>query len=402
MVTESIPFVRSVCVGIWVGAGSRHEPEGLGGITHFIEHLLFKGTQRRSARQIALEVESVGGQLNAFTTKENTCFYAKVLDEHLPIAFDVLADMLMEPTFRPEHIEMERGVILEEIAMYEDTPDEQVHDLLLEACWADHPLGRNILGERSTVTSISREDILNYYASVYTPDNVVLAVAGNATHEQVMELVNRYFENWKPAGRRGKPSEPPVTRLERKVKPKQTEQIHICLGAPGFPVEHPESYVLHVISSALGGGASSRLFQEIREERGLAYSIYSYQASFSDAGLFGIYAGVNPKNAACVVDLVRKHLCRIAAEGITPEELWYAKSQAKGSIVLALESTTSRMMRLGRSELALGRVVGIEEVIRRLENVGLDDVQRVAQTLFGSGRLALAAIGPVEESICEG
>ncbi|MGB9866902.1 MAG: M16 family metallopeptidase [Bacillota bacterium] len=344
----------------------------------------------------------MGGQLNAFTTKESTCFYAKVLDEHLPIAFDVLADMLMEPTFKPEHIEMERGVILEEIAMYEDTPDEQVHDLLLEACWADHPLGRSVLGERDTITAIGRNQILDYYSATYAPDNAVLAVAGNTTHEQVIELVHRYFGDWKPTGRRPRTFDPPVTRLERKVKTKQTEQVHICLGAPGFPVEHPESYVLHVISSALGGGASSRLFQEIREEKGLAYSIYSYQASFSDAGLFGVYAGVSPKNAAYVVELVLKHLRTIASDGISWEELRHAKSQAKGSVVLALESTSSRMIRLGRSELALGRVVGIEEVIRRLESVTLEDVRRVAGMLFGNGRLALAAIGPVDGNGGEG
>ncbi|HHV78916.1 MAG TPA: insulinase family protein [Firmicutes bacterium] len=397
VVTETIPYVRSVSIGIWVGAGSRHEPEGLGGITHFIEHLLFKGTKRRNARQIALEVESLGGQLNAFTTKENTCFYAKVLDEHFAIAFDVLCDMLVSPLFMPKHIEMERGVILEEIAMYEDTPDELVHDLFMEACWAGHPLGRNILGEADTVRSIRREDILSYYEKLYTPDNMVIAVAGNVSHEAVMELVARYFSNWCRSTALAGPTFPPTTLVARKIKPKRTEQLHICVGTAGFPLEHPDSYTLHVISSALGGGAGSRLFQDIREERGLAYSVYSYESSYSDGGLFTIYAGVNPKHAEVVIELIRKHLLRVASDGLTPEELWRAKSQAKGGIVLALENTTSRMMRLGRSELSLGRVVGIEEAIRRLEGVSLDDIEELSHRLFSSGKLALAAIGPVDE-----
>lgn len=396
VVTETIPYVRSVSIGIWVGAGSRHEPEKLSGITHFIEHLLFKGTERRSARQIALEVESLGGQLNAFTTKENTCFYAKVLDEHFAVAFDVLCDMIMAPSFKPEHIEMERGVILEEIALYEDTPDELVHDLFVEACWAGHPLGRNIIGEADTIRSITREDILEYYRKAYTPDNMVVAVAGNVAHDTVMELVHKYFSGWRRERACLEPVFPPKTVIARRIKPKRTEQLHICVGTPGFPVEHADSYILHVISSALGGGASSRLFQDIREERGLAYSVYSYQSSYSDGGLFTVYAGVNPKQAETVVDLIRKHLLRVASEGLTPEELWRARSQSKGGIVLALENTTSRMMRLGRSELSLGRIVGIEEAIRRLENVGLEDVNELAHRLFSSGKLALAAIGPVE------
>jgi len=398
VVTESIPHVRSASVGVWVAAGSCWESPGNMGISHFIEHLVFKGTVRRNARQIAREIDGRGGNLNAFTSKEHTCFYAKVLDEHLPIAVDVLADMLQHSLFDPGEITKEKGVVIEEIKMYEDVPDDLVHDLFASALWSGHALGRPIVGTEPVVQGFTREEVLGYLTDHYVPEHVVVAAAGNLRHDQFVESVSGQFGDLFSRPRsivRDWPAAPAETEHSRALlRVKDTEQAHLVVGVKGLHQDHDDIYALHLLNTVLGGSTSSRLFQEIREERGLAYSVYSYQSSFRDAGNFAVYAGVSPSVMEQVLELILKELRHTGQEGITAEELSEAKEQVKGQIMLGLESTSGRMNRLGRGELTLGRVLSPDDIIARIDAVSQDTVHDLAGRLLLSEPLVLSVVGP--------
>lgn len=397
IVTEEIPYIRSVAIGIWVGVGSRDEDEHNNGVSHFIEHLLFKGTKNRTAKQIAEALEAVGGQLNAFTTKEYTCYYARALDEHFDLAVDILSDIFFNSLFDPKVIDTERNVILEEIHMYEDSPDELIHDLFAQVIWQGHPLGRPILGTMATVSSLTHADIINYFQKHYVPEDVVIAVAGRVEHAAVMDKLSPVFGAWERE-RVPKNAEAPVARATTVMSEKKTEQIQICLGTPGVAQTDDRLYILHVLNNVLGGGVSSRLFQEIREERGLAYSVYSYHSAYRDSGLFSIYAGTSPNNMEMVLELIMEEISKIKREGITQAEIERTKNQIKGNLYLGLENVNSRMSRLGKSELCYGRIISPDEVIAKIEKVTADDLINLAREMFNVNKFALATIGPKRET----
>ncbi|MBE3581601.1 MAG: insulinase family protein [Thermoanaerobacteraceae bacterium] len=393
VVTEEMPYVHSVALGIWVGAGSRHETDENHGVSHFLEHLLFKGTHRRNAREIAEALESVGGVLNAFTTKEYTCFYTRVLAEYLDLAIDVLSDMFFNSRFDPEDIAKEKKVILEEIKMYEDSPDEIVHDLFAQTVWPGHPLGRAILGTYSSIQELQREGICGYYREHYQGGRIVLAAAGNFKTRDLEDRLAEAFGR-RPLGEGGVPCRAPEERAAVSVNVKETGQIQICLGVPGLAQDHPDIYVLQALNNILGGGVSSRLFQLVREDRALAYSVYSYHAGYSDSGLFTVYAGTSPEGALEVIRLILEQMALIKQKGVTEAELKRTKDQIRGNLLLGQENVSQCMSRLGRTELCLGRVITVEETIERLSEVTVDDVQRVARQLFSPQRLSLTTLGP--------
>lgn len=398
IITEEIPYVRSVSIGFWVGAGSRHEDPTLGGVSHFIEHMLFKGTERRSAKEIANTIDAIGGQLNAFTGKEYTCFYARVLDEHLPIAVDVLSDMFFHSRFSPEDFIREKQVIEEEIKMYEDSPDELVHDLFAQAIWNDHPLGRAILGTQKTVNYLSRDDVLDFFYRMYTPDNLVIAIAGNVRHQTAVEILRPVFDGW--AGSSGlRNRQTPHVTSRRVVKTKDTEQVHLCIGTKGLEQNDESIFTLHLLNTILGGGVSSRLFQKIREDRGLAYSVYSYQTSYKDAGLFTVYAGMRPANLKEVAGIILEEFFTLAQKPVDPEELFRAKALLKGNLMLSLESTNNRMSRLGKGILLLGKILTPDEILQRISQVTGEDILELAKQIFDPALITMAAIGPVGEEV---
>lgn len=397
IVTEEIPHVRSVTIGFWVRSGSRDEDPSNNGISHLIEHLLFKGTTTRSAREIAEQIDAAGGQLNAFTSKEHTCYYARVLDGHLAMATEILADMLLNSTILEAELEKEKGVILEEIKMYEDSPDELVHDLFAEALLSPHPLGQSVLGKAENIERLDRDTILQYMDRHYTPQNLVVSVAGNVTHEEVVGQIRRHFGSFHRAGYR--PDEvlasPKRTNL---IRPKDTEQIHLCVGGYGVKRHDPDRFALYVLDTALGGGMSSRLFQELREEHGLVYSTYSYHSCFHEAGIFAIYAGTSPKHASTVLDLIRSECTNVGQEGIRGEELRRAKEQIKGNLMLSLESTANRMSRIAKAELFSEDLLSPDDLIERIDAVTHEDTIRIASRIMHNDGLSLTAIGPTPES----
>ena len=398
VVSEAIPYVKSVTLGIWVGTGSRSEEERNHGISHFIEHMVFKGTFNRSAKEIAEAVDEVGGQLNAFTDKEQTCYYIKVLDTHLELALDILSDMLLASKFDEEDINREREVVLEEVHMYEDTPEELVHDLHLSHIWAGHALGRNILGTIPSIEKFDKKLIHEYYKNFYTPDNIVIAAAGNLTHERLEELTQRYFGKM-IGNKQQKQITPPTLIPISTIQTKAIEQVHLCLSTRSVPQSSPDIYIIHILNNILGGGISSRLFQSIREEKGLAYSIYSDQINYSDCGLFTIYAGTRPSNIPQVMELIWQNIGDLKATGITPRELSKTKEQLKGSLLLGLESSSSRMSRIGRMEITLGKHITLEEVVGRIDQVSLEDLRQKTQELFNRETLCFTALGPITEEV---
>ncbi|HLY81629.1 MAG TPA: pitrilysin family protein [Acidimicrobiales bacterium] len=395
VVTEHMPDVRSVAVGFWVGTGSRDESTPEAGASHFLEHLLFKGTADRSARDIAEAVDAVGGDINAFTTKEYTAFYVRLLSESLDLGLDVLSDIMWAPSFRPEEVEAERQVILEEISMRADEPADLVHELFTEALYPGHPLGRDVLGDEGTIAGMARGQIADFHAHHYRPGNIVVAAAGDLDHDKVAAGLERRF-----AGRlggagpqRSGPQQPPQSLA---IAHRPTEQAHIVVGVAALDRDDDDRYALAVLNHVVGGGMSSRLFQEIRETRGLAYSVYSYRASYEGTGAFAIYAGTGPGKAREVIQLMHAELDRVVDAGITDRELTMAKSHLRGSMALSLEDSGARMSRLGRSQLVHGRVQGLDEVDGRLGAVTLADVGRVARSLLG-GRRVLAVVGPFDD-----
>jgi predicted Zn-dependent peptidase len=394
VVVEEIPSVRSVSLGIWVGAGSRDENPENNGVTHFIEHMMFKGTEKLNARQIAELFEGIGGQVNAFTSKEYTCYYAKVLDEHFGLALETLADMVLNSKFAEEELIKERRVVVEEIKMYEDAPDDLVHDMIAEVVFQKHPLGFNILGTEANLNSFQPKDLFAYMEQNYTTDNIVIAIAGNVKREVAVQLASQLFGHLKPTYIK-RQDDKAVFHAGKAIRNKKTEQAHIVLCAPGVAYDDPMIYPVILFNNVLGGSSSSRLFQEIREERGLAYSIYSYHTAYKDIGMFGLYVGTAPERAQHVLDLCEEVLNNIAEKGITEEELNKAKEQVKGSLMLSLESTSSRMSRLGKNEL-LGRHISLDEMVDKIKNVSLDEVKKAAGAIL-CGKYAMAAAGPLDD-----
>lgn len=394
VIIEKIPTVRSVSLGIWVGAGSRHEHDGNNGISHFIEHMLFKGTKARSAKQIAESFDHIGGHVNAFTSKEYTCYYARVLDEHASLAMEILADMFFNSLFDEEEIQKERKVIVEEIKMYDDTPDDLVHDLIAKASFHNNPLGYSILGTEEVLNTFTRDTLIDYMRRRYTPSNIVITAAGNV-NGQLLATINKYFSDFS-----GDETEETsvvcdfasTVRLRRK----ETEQAHLCLAFPGLEIGNKDMYALILTNNILGGSMSSRLFQEVREERGLAYSVFSYHSSFKDNGMFTIYAGSAPEQLEEVYKVITHTLRQLKERGMSEEELKKGKEQLKGGLMLSLESTNSRMSRLGKNELLLGKHLSLDEIIERIDRVTLDDAKNVIYRALNNP-MSIALVSPFEQ-----
>lgn len=397
VLTETMPSVRSATVGIWADVGSAVESRERRGISHLVEHMLFKGTQRRSARQIAETMDAVGGNLNAFTDKETTCYYAKVIDRHVPLALDVLADMFQHSLFDAAELAKEQKVILEEIKMYDDSPDDLIHDVFLQTMWRGSNLGEPTIGFSDTVVRLTPDDLRRHMLSHYSPNCVIVAAAGNVEHERFVELVCEQFTGFEGDCALPQPESPLVTPATH-VRRKESEQAYIVLGTRGVDVRDERRYAASLLDTVLGGGMSSRLFQEIREQRGLVYSVYSFQAAYRAAGLFGVYAGTSPENVQSCIDVIVEQFERARRELISSDELSLAKEHVKGSLTLSLESTSSRMIRLGRNEFALGRNVTPEEIEARIDGVTAEQVRQLAQELFAESNLGLCIIGPVDES----
>ncbi|MDP9297783.1 MAG: insulinase family protein [Actinomycetota bacterium] len=400
VVTERMPGVRSVSVGFWVLAGSRDEAPNISGASHFLEHLLFKGTPSRTALDIAENFDAAGGDVNAFTAKEYTCYYARVLDRDLEMAIDHLADMLQHSLIRTADLDAERQVILEEINMHEDSPEDVVHDLFTETIWPEHPLGRPILGTAATIQAATRRSVNRFYKRHYVPGRVVVAAAGSVDHDRLIAMLRDRMET----GRRLKPGSSsrwsarerqraPVASGRRLVKRRKTEQAHICVGTDGLDRSDPDRFAFMIVNTALGGGMSSRLFQEIRERRGLAYSVYSYHQQFTEAGLFTCYAGTTPSRAEQVIGLLRRELEDVAGGGLREDEFLRAKGHAKGSMVLSLEDPGGRMSRLGKSEIAQGEILSVDQTLRRVDLVSLADARSVAHRVL-SRPMTFTVLGP--------
>jgi predicted Zn-dependent peptidase len=392
LVTESVPGVRSVAVGVWLKRGSRHERSEQAGISHFIEHMVFKGTKTRSAERIAEEMDSIGGHMDAFTAREYASFHLRVLDEHLPLAVDILGDIVMNPLFDPEEMARERKVIFEEISMVEDTPDDLVMELFAEAFWPGHPLGRSILGSRRSLGRLRREDLARFFARVYQPSNILIVAAGHLDHEATSKLVRRHFGGLRARRSPGNGRAPrAVSRVVTRSK-RELEQVHLCLGTAGLAQTHPDRHACYLLNTVLGGSMSSRLFQNIRERRGLVYSISSGVTAYSDSGLFSIYAATSRDSVPEVVRLTLEEVRRLCGEKLSEEELRRAKDHLKGSLILSLEYTGARMSQLAREEIYFGCSFTLDEILSEIEAVTADDVQRVASALF-RGRLAASVLG---------
>ena len=392
VVAERMPEVRSVAVGFWVGTGSRDEDDAVAGASHFLEHLLFKGTDTRSARQIAEAVDEVGGDINAFTTKEYTAFYVRLLSDALETGLDILSDIMWQPAFRPDEVEAERQVILEEILMHADEPADLVHEVLAEALYPGHPLGREVLGEEPTVVALPRDDIEAFHAHHYRPGNVILAAAGDVDPDELAAGIERRFTG-APGG--SSPARVAPQRAPRSVAvvTRETEQAHLVLGVTALDRDDDDRYGLAIVNHVLGGGMSSRLFQEIREERGLAYSVYSYRSSYQGTGSLAVYAGTAPSRAKEVLGLIHAEIDRLLDNGISDRELTMARSHLRGSLALSLEDSGARMSRLGRSRLVHGRVPALDEMDQRLDAVTRADLDRVIHRVLTRPRV-LAAVGP--------
>ena len=393
LVTETMPHVRSVTLGVWLTRGSRHETDERGGIAHFVEHMLFKGTGTRSAEDIAQAIDSIGGQLDAFTAKEYASYYIKVLDEHVPLAVDLLADIVQRPAFVAEEVEREKKVILEEIKMVEDTPDDLVHELFTQHFWEGHPLARPILGSPETVEGLTQKTILDYFGGAYVAPNMIVSAAGNLDHGRLRELIEKAFGGLAPAGEPFHEAAPHVSP-QVVTRTKELEQSHLCLGTHSYAQSHEDRYVSYILNTVLGGSMSSRLFQNIREKRGLAYSVFSGLSAYRDAGNITIYAGCANEAVGEVIDLCVEELKAIKREPVADSELRRAKDHLKGSLMLSLENTASRMSHLARQEIYFDRHFGLDETLAGVEAVTVDDVQRVASDLFSNGSLAATVVGP--------
>jgi predicted Zn-dependent peptidase len=402
VISERLDHVRSAAVGYWIGAGSRDEQPDEAGVTHFIEHLLFKGSERFSALQIAEIFDGLGGELNAATSREHTLVYARVPDHHLATAMDVMGDMVFAPSFG--ELDSEREVVLEEIAMYEDAPQELVHDLIADAVFADHPLGRPVIGTAEVISSIPRDAIARYHDTMYVPGNIVVAAAGNVDHDEVVELVTRALER-RPDRRSVGPNvrpplvqpSPPRLRFQRK----DTEQYHVCLAAPGISRSDRRRFAASLLDAILGGSASSRLFQEIREKRGMAYAVYSFVSQYTDTGQIGIYLGTREDNLGDALAIAAEQIADVAAGNVPEGELERAKENLKGRILLSMESTSTRMNRLGKSLITDSELLSLDRIVAEIDAVEASSVAELAATFLAPERLSAACIGPTEERFVE-
>jgi predicted Zn-dependent peptidase len=394
IVTERIDHIRSAAIGLWVGVGSSHEDAPIRGISHLIEHMLFKGTPTHSARHIAELMDSVGGHLNAFTDKEVTCYHGRVADQHARLCLDLLADMFLHARFDPADLRNEQQVILEEIRMYDDSPDELSQDLFVRSVWAGSPLGEPTIGYAHTVSSINRDLIVSYMRERYTPDRVVIAAAGNVDHDAFVEQTRELLGGMR--GRFGTDPAAPVFRPALVGKHKDSEQVYVLVGAEGTSAADERRFALSVLDAILGGGMASRLFQEIREKRGLVYSVFSSHNPYRSAGIFSISASTSPKNAVEVVGLIRAEIAKLVEHGVSQDEIARAKEHIKGTMLLSLESTSTRMIRLGRTELNLGREVPTSEVTAKIDAVTKEEVEEQARRIFAPERLALTVLGPID------
>jgi predicted Zn-dependent peptidase len=394
VITETMQHVRSVSVGIWVRNGSRREVPSENGMAHFLEHMVFKGTERRSAEDIAREMDSVGGMLDAFTSKEQICFNAKVLDEHLPIAFDVLADLVLRPKLTSDDVKKERQVVLEEIKMDLDNPEYLLHDLFTRGFWPDHSLGRPILGTPETVRKFDGEALRNRFKKWFAPDHIVVTAAGNITHQQVLKLVEKEFGHFKARHTRDEdpvPSTAAPIQLESK---RDLEQVHLCVGVPSLPIAHERRFGVAVLNNLLGGGMSSRLFQNIREKQGLAYAVFSELTPYSDTGMLSVYAGTAKETVGQVLDMTIAEFRAMKESPVTAEELLRAKNHLKGSLMLSLESTSARMSNLARQELYFHRFSSLDEILTSIDAVSTEEVQSLARDFFQAERIATTVLGP--------
>lgn len=396
VISETVPGVRSVSLGLWIKAGSRDETLRQAGLTHFLEHLVFKGTKSRSARDIAEEFDAIGGELNAFSAKEYTCLYARVLDHHLDTAIDVLSDLALNAVFRTDDISAERTVVLEEINMHEDTPGELIHDEFDKQLFSGHSLGRSIIGTEKAISTITRDDIVEYYKKGYAAPNIVVAAAGNVIHNNVVKQIEGVLGSRDGAAARRRVKRPNI-RCSTYVKDRDTQQAHICFGMEGASVNDLDRYILSVLDTVLGGGMSSRLFQNIREKRGLVYSVYSFRGQYAETGSMAVYAGTSPENSVTVARMIAREFDKMAARGITKKELARAREQLKGNLVLGLEDVTTRMSRLGRAVMYGSEILSAEELIERVDAVTVEDTSRVAAGIFCRPRV-LTVIGPVDKN----
>jgi predicted Zn-dependent peptidase len=399
IVFEEIPYVRSVSIGIWTEAGSKNELPECNGISHFIEHMAFKGTGKRSARDIAEEIDNVGGQLNAFTGKECTCYYVRVLNDHMALAFDILSDMLFDSSFTSAEIDKEKNVVIEEINMYQDNPEEVVHDIFASNVFKGHSLGYPVLGSQNTVKGIEREDILRYIKANYRPDNTVIAVAGNVTLHDIERLALEYFSDWGDKDRSIAAAGKPTMSFEHKIKQRDTEQVHFCLGFKGLTQRDKGLYSFLALNNLLGGGMSSRLFQRVREELGLVYSIYSYPTTYRDIGMLTIYAGTNPSQLENVLGAIMEELKALRKNGVPENELARIKEQMKGNYILSLEGTGSRMSTMGKSELLLDRIYSPGEILDRIDRISSCSIKEIINHTIDFENMAATILGKADHDI---
>jgi predicted Zn-dependent peptidase len=396
ILSKKMPHTRSVSMGVWVNVGARDEALDEGGLSHFIEHMIFKGTRKRSAFQIAKEFDAIGGHTNAFTTMENTCYHAKVMDTHTETMVDILSDIFLNSVFDPREIERERPVILQEIGMVEDSPDEYVHFLSGRNFWGDNALGRSILGEPENISRFNSDNMKIFFERLYQPDRIVVSVAGNIDHDHFVDLVGSAFKSIRPGG-----SFPerltPEGHCGVDLNYRKLEQVHICLGSKGLAIKDPRRYAFSLLNTILGGNMSSRLFQEIREKRGLAYAVYSFISSHVDTGMFGVYLGVDPKRARETTHLILEEINKLKSESVDSSELNGAIEYTKGSLLLASESTDNQMVRTAQNEIHFGRDVPLQEVLQKIESVSRGEILDLARNLFDSNQMVLTMLGPVKQ-----
>ena len=396
IVSKKMPHVHSVSMGIWVNVGARDESSSENGLSHFIEHMIFKGTEKRTAFQIAKEFDAIGGQTNAFTSAENTCYHAKVIDTHLETMVDILSDIFLNSVFDEKEVENERTVILQEIAMVEDSPDEYIHVLSGSNFWGDNSLGRSVLGSRENVAGFNADALKGFFHKFYQPERIVISAAGNLEHNRLVDLIGPVFESIRP-GNSFPERITPKGNSKLNLHQRQLEQVHICLGIKGMSITDPRRYAYSLMNTILGGNMSSRLFQEIREKRGLAYSVYSFISSYVDTGIFGAYAGLNPKNARKATELILKEISSLKQTRVDPNELKDAKEHTKGSLMLASESNDNQMVRLAQNDTHFGRYIPLEEIADNIESVTQDDILDLAESLFQKRRFALTLLGSVTQ-----
>ncbi|WP_130807053.1 M16 family metallopeptidase [Senegalia massiliensis] len=397
IITENIPYVNSISIGLWVESGSRYENKDNNGVSHFIEHILFKGTKNRTARDIAEQIDSVGGQMNAFTSKECTCFYIKILDNHIDLAIDILQDMLFNSTFDTNEIEKEKNVIIEEINMYEDAPEEIVHDLLSNTVFKKHPLSLPILGNKESITNLTKELIIDYFKKYYIPENIVISIVGNIDEQNILKTLEKNFGVWK-SNKKKLTNKLVSPTIKRNIiyKDKDTEQLHLCLGLEGLKQSSKNIYSLLVLNNIFGGSMSSRLFQKVREDLGIAYSIYSYPSTYKDTGIFTIYAGLNPKHLVDVSKIIIDEIKEIKANIFSEEEIFKSKEQLKGNFILGLENTSSRMSSYGKSELLNSKIETPNEIINSINKVNKSSIREVIDNTFDIDNINIAYVGRLD------